>query len=171
MGIQRSPLVFILFLFFIILGACSGGALPGGVSAWIDVPLEGLTLGLVHEHFGEGLDSAVEEAVREAVRVYQSLGAKVKEISLPHSKYAIATYYIIAPSEASSNLARYDGVHYGYRTDEKAVLAELADEGRTLEGSANEREDHDSPLVRMYRRTRAEGFGAEVKRRIYMLVH
>ena len=70
----------------------------------------------MREHFGEGLDAEVEAAVREAVRVYESLGAKVKQVSLPHSKYAVATYYIIAPCEASSNLARYDGVHYGYRT-------------------------------------------------------
>ena len=79
-------------------------------------PLEGLRLGLVREHFGEGLDAEVEAAVREAVRVYESLGAKVRELSMPHSKYAVATYYIIAPCEASSNLARYDGVHYGYRS-------------------------------------------------------
>ena len=79
-------------------------------------PLEGLRLGLVREYFGEGLDREVEAAVREAVRVYESLGAKVKQVSLPHSKYAVAVYYIIAPCEASSNLARYDGVHYGYRT-------------------------------------------------------
>ena len=79
-------------------------------------PLEGLRIGLVREHFGEGLDAEVEHAVREAVRVYESLGAKVSLVSLPHSKYAVATYYIIAPCEASSNLARYDGVHYGYRT-------------------------------------------------------
>ena len=76
-----------------------------------------LRLGLVREHFGEGLDGEVEAAVREAVRVYESLGATVREVSLPHGKYAVATYYIIAPCEASSNLARYDGVHYGYRTD------------------------------------------------------
>ena len=61
--------------------------------------------------------------MREAVRVYESLGAKVDELSLPHGKYGVATYYIIAPSEASSNLARYDGVHYGYRTDEKRCSA------------------------------------------------
>ena len=70
----------------------------------------GLRLGLVREHFGEGLDAEVEAAVREAVDVYESLGATVNEVSLPHSKYAVATYYIIAPCEASSNLARYDGV-------------------------------------------------------------
>ena len=77
----------------------------------------------VREHFGDGLDAEVEAAVREAIGVYESLGAEVQEVSLPHSKYAIATYYIIAPSEASSNLARYDGVHYGYRTDETADAA------------------------------------------------
>ena len=86
----------------------------------VNQPLQGLKLGLVREHFGAGLDGEIEAAVREAVKVYQSLGATVKDVSMPHSKYGIATYYIIAPSEASSNLARYDGVHYGYRTDEKA---------------------------------------------------
>ena len=84
-----------------------------------------LRIGLAREHFGEGLDAEVEKAVREAVAVYQSPGASVHEVSLPHSKYAVATYYIIAPCEASSNLARYDGVHYGYRSDQRQVLAEL----------------------------------------------
>ena len=68
--------------------------------------------------------------MREAVRVYESLGATVKELSLPHGKYAVATYYVIAPCEASSNLARYDGVHYGHRTDEKVMVAELEAERR-----------------------------------------
>ncbi len=85
-------------------------------------------------------------------------------MSLPHSKYGIATYYIIAPCEASSNLARYDGVHYGYRTAEEAMLRDLAEEQR----SAATPGDVDSALVRMYRRTRAEGFGPEVKRRIML---
>lgn len=106
--------------------------------------LEGLRIGIVREHFGEGLDSEVETAVREAIKVYESFGATVKEISLPHSKYAVATYYVIAPSEASSNLARYDGVHYGHRTD------------------------RESSLVEMYCRSRAEAFGPEVKRRIML---
>ncbi|HQU46549.1 MAG TPA: amidase family protein, partial [Pirellulales bacterium] len=130
----------------------------------------GLTLGLVREHFGEGLESEVEAAVREAVKVYQSLGAKVKEISLPHSKYGVAAYYIIAPCEASSNLARYDGVHYGYRTDEKAMQAEMAAERGRLQDAGDQRglDDMDTPLVRLYRRSRAEGFGAEVKRRIIL---
>jgi aspartyl-tRNA(Asn)/glutamyl-tRNA(Gln) amidotransferase subunit A len=122
----------------------------------------------VREHFGEGLDAEVEQAVREAVRVYESLGATVRELSLPHSKYAVATYYIIAPSEASSNLARYDGVHYGYRTDERAMVAELEAERKRLQAAGDRAglDDLDSPIVRLFRRTRAEGFGPEVKRRI-----
>jgi len=108
--------------------------------------------------------------VREAVRVYESLGAVVRELSMPHGKYAVATYYLIAPSEASSNLARYDGVHYGYRTDEKEMLAELEADRKRLREGGDEAAlgDLDSPLVRMFRRTRAEGFGAEVKRRIML---
>jgi aspartyl-tRNA(Asn)/glutamyl-tRNA(Gln) amidotransferase subunit A len=133
-------------------------------------PLAGLTLGLVREHFGEGLDCEVEASVREAVKVYQSLGAKVREISLPHAKYGVAAYYIIAPSEASSNLARYDGVHYGHRTHEPAMLAELAAEADGLAAAdrSAELESIDAPLVRLYRRSRAEGFGPEVKRRIIL---
>jgi aspartyl-tRNA(Asn)/glutamyl-tRNA(Gln) amidotransferase subunit A len=112
----------------------------------------------------------VEQAVREAVRVYQSLGAAVKEVSLPHSKYAVATYYIIAPCEASSNLARYDGVHYGHRTNEKEMLAELDAKRKKLQkaGDTAAAERLDNPLIYMYRRSRSEGFGPEVKRRIML---
>ena len=113
-------------------------------TATVDQPLEGLKVGVAKEHFVGGLDSEVEAAVREALDVYRSLGAEIKEITLPHSKYAVATYYLIAPSEASSNLARYDGVHYGYR-------AEQFDD-----------------MIDMYATTRGEGFGAEVKRRIML---
>ena len=114
-------------------------------------PLEGLRIGVVREHFAEGLDPEVETAVRDAIKVYESLGATVKEISLPHSKYAVATYYVIAPSEASSNLARYDGVHFGHRR------SQLSDPPPTK-----------NALVEMYRQSRAEGFGPEVKRRIML---
>jgi aspartyl-tRNA(Asn)/glutamyl-tRNA(Gln) amidotransferase subunit A len=133
-------------------------------------PLEGLRIAMVPEHFEEGLDDQVANAVRQAVQVYQSLGATVREVSLPHAKYAIATYYLIAPSEASSNLARYDGVHYGYRCDEQQMLAELQQQRQQLEAGedAAALEQLDSPLVRMYRQTRAEGFGPEVKRRILL---
>ena len=139
-------------------------------SKTVSQSLTGLKLGLVREHFGPGLDGEIEAAVREAVKVYESLGATVKELSMPHSKYGIATYYIIAPSEASSNLARYDGVHYGYRTDEKPMLERLSVEQKQLEAASDKLRlaQLDTPLVRLYRQTRAEGFGAEVKRRIML---
>lgn len=138
--------------------------------ATVNQPLEGLRLGLVREHFGPGLDGQVEAAVRQAIQEFESRGASVQEISLPHSKYAIATYYVIAPCEASSNLARYDGVHYGYRTDEAAMLAELAAQRKQLVAARDENglENLDSPLMRMYRLSRSEGFGSEVKRRIML---
>jgi aspartyl-tRNA(Asn)/glutamyl-tRNA(Gln) amidotransferase subunit A len=139
-------------------------------SQWVNQPLNGLKIGWVREHFGPGLDTEVEAAVRAAIEVYKSLGATVHELSMPHSKYAVATYYVIAPSEASSNLARYDGMHFGYRTDEKSMLAELAAERNRRETAGDQAgfDDVDTALVRMYRRTRAEGFGAEVKRRIML---
>ena len=89
---------------------------------------------------------------------------------MPNTEYAIAAYYIIATAEASSNLARYDGVHFGYRTDEKAIPAELEAQRNELErrGDQAALAALDNPLVRMYRRSRAEGFGAEVKRRIML---
>jgi aspartyl-tRNA(Asn)/glutamyl-tRNA(Gln) amidotransferase subunit A len=101
-------------------------------TATVGKPLEGLRIGWVREHFGEGLDGEVEAAVREALNVLSGLGVQVEDVSLPHSRYGIATYYIIAPSEASSNLARYDGVHYGHRTDEKRMLEELEAERQRL---------------------------------------
>ncbi|MDZ4820047.1 MAG: Asp-tRNA(Asn)/Glu-tRNA(Gln) amidotransferase subunit GatA [Planctomycetota bacterium] len=139
-------------------------------SETVTQPLKGLRIGIVREHFGEGLDSEVEAAVREAYRVYESLGATMHDISMPRGKYGVATYYVIAPCEASSNLARYDGVHYGHRTDEAAMLAELEQERKALVAAGRERdvEKMDNPLVRMYRRSRAEGFGPEVKRRIML---
>jgi aspartyl-tRNA(Asn)/glutamyl-tRNA(Gln) amidotransferase subunit A len=139
-------------------------------SKTVNEPLAGLRIGWVREHFGPGLDAEVDIAVRGAFEVYRSLGASLHEISLPHSKYAIATYYVIAPSEASSNLARYDGVHFGYRTDEQQMLEQLEAERKHLQSTRDQAglDALDSTLVRMYRRTRAEGFGAEVKRRIML---
>jgi aspartyl-tRNA(Asn)/glutamyl-tRNA(Gln) amidotransferase subunit A len=136
----------------------------------IDQPLEGLRLGVVREHFAAGLDREVELAVQEAIGMFQTMGAEIRELSLPHSKYGVAAYYVIAPSEASSNLARYDGAHYGYRTDQSAMLAELTAERKALQAAGDDRglAALDTALVRMYRRTRAEGFGAEVKRRIML---
>src|SRR4029079_4004182 len=139
-------------------------------SKTVNQPLKGLKLGIAREYFVEGLNGEIEAAVREAIKAYESLGATVKEVSMPNTKYGIATYYIIAPSEASSNLARYDGVHYGYRTEEKQMLAELADEQKGDEAEKNQKKlaDLDTPLIRLYRKTRAEGFGPEVKRRIML---
>ncbi len=106
--------------------------------------VKGLRIGIPREYFVEGMQPEVEQAVRGAVRVLQQLGATVADVSLPHTEYAIPTYYLIATAEASSNLARYDGIKYGLRTAES-------------EG-----------LLGMYRRTRASGFGTEVKRRIML---
>ena len=133
-------------------------------------PLKGLRLGVVTEHYGDGLDSEVAAAVREAIDVYRSLGATTVDIELPHARYGVATYYVIAPCETSSNLARYDGIHYGHRTDEGKLVAELAGERAKLEkaGDKGALDKLDNALVKLYRRSRAEGFGAEVKRRIML---
>lgn len=115
---------------------------------------ERLRIGVVKEFFGEGLDNEVATAVQNAIEVYKKLGAEIKEVSLPHSKYGIAAYYIVAPAEASSNLARYDGTLFGHRAKDYSP--------------ANEAEKDLPALVRMMMATRAEGFGAEVKRRIML---
>lgn len=135
-------------------------SLPRPVPAYsqtVRQPLAGLRLGVAREHYGAGLNPEVEAAVREAFRVYESLGAKLVDISLPHAKYAVATYYVIAPCEASSNLARYDGAHYGFR----APAATSSSPKASQQGD-------ESPLIRMYRDSRAAGFGSEVKRRIML---
>ena len=106
--------------------------------------LKGARIGVPRALFGEGLDADVRARVEEAVNAYRDLGAEIVEVELPHAKYSIAVYYIIATAEASSNLARYDGVRYGFRAEDPKDLRE------------------------MYRRTREEGFGAEVKRRIML---
>ena len=161
----------------LLLEAIAGHDPRDSTSAPVEVPsytkqvgqtLEGLRLGVVREHFEEGLDEEVEQSAREALHVYESLGATLTDISMPHSRYGIATYYIIAPSEASSNLARYDGAHYGYRCDEVPMLAELEAERQAAAGDQEILDKIDSTLVRMYRKTRAEGFGPEVKRRIML---
>ncbi len=113
-------------------------------AANVDQPVQPLTIGVAREFFGAGLDPEVEKAVRAALDVYRQQGATIKEISLPNSVHAIAVYYIVATAEASSNLARYDGVHYGHRADR-----------------------FDS-LIHMYSRSRGQGFGPEVKRRVLL---
>lgn len=114
----------------------------------LDTPLEGLRLGIVREHFTEGLDEEVRSAVEAALDAYRSLGAEIREIDLPHTERSVATYYLIASSEASSNLARYDGIHYAHRSD-------------NFDG----RQDS---LLDLYCRSRGEGFGDEAKRRIML---
>lgn len=111
-------------------------------SASLDDGLEGLRIGLPKEFFDEGLDSDIARLIDDAVAEYRRLGASVKEISLPNMKLSVPAYYVVAPAECSSNLARYDGVRFGYRCKEPKDLHDL------------------------YMRSRGEGFGAEVKRRI-----
>ncbi|WP_341582390.1 Asp-tRNA(Asn)/Glu-tRNA(Gln) amidotransferase subunit GatA [Marinobacter metalliresistant] len=111
-------------------------------TATLNEPLKGLKIGLPKEYFSDQLSPAMEQQVRNAVKEYENLGATVKEVSLPNAKLAIAAYYVIAPAEASANLSRFDGVRYGYRCEDPKDLMDL------------------------YTRTRAEGFGTEVKRRI-----
>ncbi len=113
-------------------------------SETVDEPVKTLVLGVAKEYFGEGLDPEVEKAVREALKIYESLGATIREVSLPHSRYGIAVYYLVATAEASSNLARYDGVHFGHRSASR------------------------DNLIDMVKHSRGEGFGAEVKRRIML---
>ena len=106
--------------------------------------LKGLRIGLPQEYFIEGLDDDVRKAVEQAVATYRELGAEIVEVSLPHTAYAVACFYLIATAEASSNLARYDGVRYGLRADNA------------------------ENLIDMYMQSRAAGFGAEIKRRIML---
>jgi aspartyl-tRNA(Asn)/glutamyl-tRNA(Gln) amidotransferase subunit A len=136
-----------------VLGVIAGRDTHDATTADVPVPdyaieitrgLEGARIGVPRELFGEGLDAEVRASVERAIEAYREMGAEIVEIELPHAKYCIAVYYIIATAEASSNLARYDGVRYGFRAEESSELRE------------------------MYRRTRDEGFGAEVKRRIML---
>jgi aspartyl-tRNA(Asn)/glutamyl-tRNA(Gln) amidotransferase subunit A len=111
-------------------------------SAALNAPLAGMKIGILKEFFGEGLAAEIEKPVREALAVLTKLGAEVREVSLPSLPLSVPTYYVVAPAECSSNLARFDGVRFGHRCENPKDLADL------------------------YKRSRAEGFGAEVKRRI-----
>jgi aspartyl-tRNA(Asn)/glutamyl-tRNA(Gln) amidotransferase subunit A len=113
-------------------------------AAQSDRPVEGLRLGVPAEYFGEGLDDEVRSAIEAGIEALKAAGCSVKPISLPHTRYAIPTYYLVATAEASANLARFDGVRYGYRSKASANLSAL------------------------YSHSRDEGFGAEVKRRIFL---
>lgn len=136
-----------------VLQAIAGHDERDSTSANVDVPdyasaltgdVKGLRIAVPKEYFGEGVHPQVKERVLEALKTYESMGAVWEEVSLPHTEYAVATYYLLASSEASSNLARFDGVRYGVRAENPANLLDL------------------------YRRSRSEGFGAEVKRRIML---
>ncbi|MDI6606035.1 MAG: amidase family protein, partial [Candidatus Omnitrophota bacterium] len=109
----------------------------------LGMAIKGLKIAIPKEYFIDGMDPEVKKAVGEAVEKLKNLGATVKEVSLPHTEYAAPVYYIIATAEASSNLARFDGVQYGYRSPQQS-------------------------LIDMYRKTRGEGFGEEAKRRIIL---
>ena len=111
----------------------------------LTVNAKGLKIGILKEYFGEGVDDSVKESVYKVVKLFEENGAEIKEISIPSANFAMSTYYIISSAEASSNLARFDGVKYGYRAKE-----------------------YDS-LIDMYENTRSEGFGDEVKRRIMLV--
>lgn len=150
---QAGPLTKTVEDTAIILNAISGHDANDSTCANFPVPdytqslkdnIKGMKIGVPKEYFIEGMEGEVEQATKKAISVLESLGGEIVEISLPHTEYAVLTYYIIAPSEASSNLARYDGVKYGYRAKGASSLGE------------------------MYLKTRAEGFGNEVKRRIML---
>ena len=111
-------------------------------SATLNQSLQGLKIGLPKEYFDAGLDAGVRQSVEQAIEVYTGMGAEVREITLPNTGLAVATYYVVAPAECSSNLSRFDGVRFGYRCDNPVDLEDL------------------------YKRSRSEGFGEEVKRRI-----
>ncbi len=137
----------------LMLQAIAGHDPKDSTSATVPVPdyaaglgrgVEGLRVGIPAEYFIDGLDPEVESAVRAAIEILRGLGAKTESVSLPHTEYGLAAYYLIGPAEASSNLARYDGVKYGLR----------------VPGSRD--------LIDMYSRTRGAGFGAEVKRRVML---
>jgi aspartyl-tRNA(Asn)/glutamyl-tRNA(Gln) amidotransferase subunit A len=137
----------------IVLRTIAGRDPMDATSAKVPVPdyvaelgrhVRGLKIGVAKEYFGAGLDEEVRKSVEAAIQKLANLGCEIVEVSLPHTEYAIPTYYIVATAEASSNLARFDGVRYGYRAKDARTLSE------------------------MYRRTRDQGFGAEVKRRIML---
>jgi len=112
-------------------------------SAGLNKPVKGLRLGISKQYFGKGMNAGVREKIAAGIELYKKLGCEILDIEMPHTDYAIATYYIIATAEASSNLARYDGVRFGLRVDGDTLMA-------------------------MYRKTRGAGFGSEVKRRIVL---
>ncbi|MEX0646258.1 MAG: amidase family protein [Balneolaceae bacterium] len=139
-----------------------------------------LRIGVPEEYFGDGLDDEVRTVIQDQIKSLESDGAELVPVHLPHMKYSIATYYILATAEASSNLARYDGIRYGHRADFSDVEEDLGKEISAIEleirnavgADKEEAMDRlgkvDSPLIRLYKKSRTEGFGTEVKRRILL---
>jgi len=137
----------------LMMNAISGHDNMDSTSVNLEIPdylkscqagIKDLKIGVPKEYFIEGIDPEIKDALYRALKIFEKLGAKVEEVSLPHTEYSLPTYYLIATAEASSNLARYDGVQYGYRAEEYEDLSS------------------------MYQKTRSEGFGSEVKRRIML---
>jgi aspartyl-tRNA(Asn)/glutamyl-tRNA(Gln) amidotransferase subunit A len=150
-------------------------------TAALNASAHGLRIGVPEEYFGDGLDSEIRDGVMARVKQLEADGATIVPIHLPNTKYAIATYYVLATAEASSNLARFDGVKYGHRADQQRVREALKQEEKFIKehikaaGTEDQKamwtqkaEKMDSPLTRLYKETRAEGFGMEVKRRIML---
>jgi aspartyl-tRNA(Asn)/glutamyl-tRNA(Gln) amidotransferase subunit A len=143
-------------------------------------PNKNIKIGVPEEFFGDGLDPEIKEGIDSLLGKLEADGAELVPINLPHTKYGIATYYILATAEASSNLARYDGIRYGHRADKEEVLDELKKEELALKeqfelASGEEKiaiqqklAKMDSALIRLYKKSRTEGFGQEVKRRIML---
>lgn len=136
-----------------------------------------LRVGIPKEYFGEGLDDGVKSIIENTLKELEKNSVELVPVSLPHTKYGIATYYVLATAEASSNLARYDGIRFGHRADTKELEAELAQEKAELKKELGSTADSDvdfamssadSPLIRLYKKSRTEGFGKEVKRRILL---
>lgn len=134
---------------------------------FVDNPEANIRIGVPEEYFGGGLDDEIREGIQDRLSELEQSGAELVPIHLPHMKYGIATYYILATAEASSNLARYDGIRYGHRADIEEVEADLKKEKEALKSGA-QLDDIDSPLIRLYKKSRTEGFGTEVKRRIML---
>lgn len=144
--------------------------------------VDGVRIGLPNEYFAAGLDEDIRRMLEDCAGELARAGADIREVSLPHTEYGIAAYYVLTMAEASSNLARYDGIRYGHRADLKSARNELKDERLRLEAELERAEgdpeaaesiracieDQDSMLQRLYTTSRSEGFGDEVKRRIML---
>ncbi len=150
----------------------SSEAVPDYTAA-LKQDIEGVRIGVPEEYMAEGLDTAVKENVNRAIERMETLGARVESVHLPHTEYAVAAYYILVTAEASSNLARYDGVKYGYRGEADGTSTEGAGGGTAAEATAGGSGGApalapDDRLDDMYGSTRSGGFGLEVKRRIML---